>query len=232
MKSALIDFFKKEDKTYIDQLKSYTIIDTIIAVALYVLIMIVYYYMGLINARTGEYYGEIVNISIIVITIILCLKDISRAGISSRNLIKSICISLVIGIIWLVSFSIIPNLKAGYSFLPLNIILDNAVYYFVIIAFTEEISFRGFIQPRLYPVLKKEWLVYLIGGLMFVSLHYPFQMAVRGMSFMEYLPFFLAGAPMQLVLHYVFTWLYRRYGNIFGATILHGCVDMTMGLFG
>ncbi|WP_420314783.1 type II CAAX prenyl endopeptidase Rce1 family protein [Butyrivibrio fibrisolvens] len=37
---------------------------------------------------------------------------------------------------------------------------------------------------------------------------------------------------MQLVLHYVFTWLYRRYGNIFGATILHGCVDMTMGLFG
>lgn len=232
MKSALINFIKKEDKTYIDQLKSYTIIDTIIAVALYVLIMIVYYYMGLINARTGEYYDEIVNISIIVITIILCLKDISRAGISSRNLIKSICISLVIGIIWLVSFSIIPNLKAGYSFLPLNIILDNAVYYFVIIAFTEEISFRGFIQPRLYPVLKKEWLVYLIGGLMFVSLHYPFQMAVRGMSFMEYLPFFLTGAPMQLVLHYVFTWLYRCYGNIFGATILHGCVDMTMGLFG
>lgn len=231
MESKLKHFLCGKDDKYMDQLRSYTVTDTIIAVIFYFLIMVVYYYMGLISASTGVYYGDIVNISIIVIAIILCLKNLSKTGISSRNLLKSICISSIIGIIWLVSFSIVPNLQAGYRFLPLNTIINNAVYYFVIIAFSEEVSFRGFIQPRLYPVLKKEWLVYLVGGIMFVLMHYPFQMTVRGMSFMEYLPFFLAGAPMQLVLHYAFTWMYRRYGNIFGAAIWHGCVDMTMGLF-
>ena len=27
-------------------------------------------------------------------------------------------------------------------------------------------------------------------------------------------------------------WLYRRYGNIFGSTVFHGCIDMSMGIFG
>ena len=48
----------------------------------------------------------------------------------------------------------------------------------------------------------------------------------------EYWPQFIASAPFQLLWHYVCTWLYRRYGNIFGSTVMHGCVDMSMGIFG
>ena len=60
----------------------------------------------------------------------------------------------------------------------------------------------------------------------------PFQMARRGMGIAEYWPTFIANAPMQFVWHLVCTWLYRRYGNIFGCALLHGLVDLSMGIFG
>ncbi len=63
-------------------------------------------------------------------------------------------------------------------------------------------------------------------------MHMPFQMARRGMGLAEYWPTFIANAPMQFVWHLVCTWLYRRYGNIFGCAVLHGLVDLSMGIFG
>ena len=136
------------------------------------------------------------------------------------------------GIIFILSYAIIPGIIAGSTLLPAKEIVYNIFYYFIIIAFEEELSFRGFIQPRLYPLLKKEWITLIIGGILFVFMHYPFQMAARGMSFIEYFPLFIAGAPMQFIWHFVFSWLYRRFGNIFGGTILHGFIDMSMGIFG
>ena len=107
----------------------------------------------------------------------------------------------------------------------------QVVAQFVVIGLSEEISFRGFIQPRLYPLLKREWLVVLVGGALFVGMHYPFQMAARNMTFGEYWPLFIGNAPMQFIWHLAFTWLYRRYGNLYGSAVLHGCVDMCAGIF-
>ena len=44
-------------------------------------------------------------------------------------------------------------------------------------------------------------------------------------------PLFISNAPMQLLWHLAFTWLYRRYGNLYGSAVLHGCVDMCSGIF-
>ena len=68
--------------------------------------------------------------------------------------------------------SIIPGIIAHRELLPVNEIAYYIFYYFFIIGFSEEISFRGFIQPRLFPALKKEWLTILMGGLLFVFKHY------------------------------------------------------------
>ena len=89
----------------------------------------------------------------------------------------------------------------------------------------------GFIQPRLYPLVKREWLAVLFGGLLFVFMHYPYQMAARGMTAAQYWPQFIASAPFQFFWHLIFTTLYRRYGNIFGSTVLHGLVDLSGGIF-
>ena len=219
------------DPEYTAQLKSFRLRDTYTALGYYVLIMVIYWFMGKIMSDTGKYLGVPVNILIMLIAVLICLKDLSRTGLSRRNLRLSLIVAAAIGTAFLLAITVIPGIISHSKLLPLGRIAYNIFYYFVIIALSEEISFRGFIQPRLYPLVKNEWLTILIGGILFVFMHYPFQMAMRGMTFSQYWPQFIANAPMQLIWHLAFTELYRKYGNIFCSSVLHGFVDMSMGIF-
>ena len=219
------------DPVYREQMHSYTLRDTGCAFVYYVCILAVYYSMGRIQVRTGRYLGVPVSIGLMLIPVILCRKCISKTGLSFRNIRPSLIVSFIIGLLFLLSFTIIPGIVGHAQLQPAGQILSNILYYFVIIALSEEISFRGFIQPRLYPLLRREWLTIAAGGLLFVFMHYPYQMAARNMTAAQCWPMFIANAPMQFIWHLMFTFLYRRYGNIFGSTVLHGCVDMSMGIF-
>ena len=44
-------------------------------------------------------------------------------------------------------------------------------------------------------------------------------------------PDFIVHDTFQFFWHLVFTMLYRRYGNIYGSTVLHGLVDLSGGIF-
>ena len=230
MKAELKEKIFKADPSYLELLNSFTLRDSIIALIYYVFILVIYYVMGRIMFNSGKYYGAIVNIILIIIPIII-VRKMSALGLCKRNLKKSLIVSGVIGLLFLLVNTIIPSVVIKAKLLPLDMILTNMVYYFIIIALSEEVSFRGYIQPRLYPLVKREWLMILIGGILFVFMHFPFQMAARGMSFTEYFPQFIANAPFQFLWHLAFTELYRLYGNIFGSTLLHGLIDMSMGLF-
>ena len=50
------------DPKYRELLKSFTVTDSIVALLYYVLILAVYYLMGLALSRTGKYYGYAANI--------------------------------------------------------------------------------------------------------------------------------------------------------------------------
>ena len=205
----------RADPHYLDMLHSFTVHDTLMALGYYLVILIVYYCAGSIMARTGKYYGVLM----------------SSIGLCKRNLKRSLLVSGMIGILFLLISTIIPGISSGAKLLPLKKIASNVIYFFVVIALSEEISFRGFIQPRLYPLVKREWLAVLFGGILFVFMHYPYQMAARGMTAAQYWPQFIASAPFQFFWHLVFTTLYRRYGNIYGSTVLHGLVDLSGGIF-
>lgn len=220
----------RADPTYQDLLKGFTLRDTLIAACYYVLILIAYYVMGLVMAKTGKYYGVLVSIVLMLTPILIC-RRLSPLGLTGRNLKRSLIVSGIIGVLFLLAFTIIPGIMNHKQLLPSGKIAANLLYYFVVIGLSEEISFRGFIQPRLFPLVRREWLMILLGGALFVLMHYPYQMAARGMTVTEYWPMFIENAPMQLLWHLLFTALYRRYGNTFGSTLLHGCVDMSMGIF-
>ena len=220
----------RADPHYLDILQSFTVPDALMALGYYLVILIVYYCAGSIMARTGKYYGVFVNIALMLIPVIICRK-MSSIGLCKRNLKRSLLVSGVTGILFLLISTIIPGISSGAELLPLKKIASNVIYFFVVIALSEEISFRGFIQPRLYPLVKREWLAVLFGGLLFVFMHYPYQMAARGMSAAQYWPQFIASAPFQFFWHLVFTMLYRRYGNIYANAVLHGLVDLSGGIF-
>ena len=220
----------RADPHYLDILHSFTVPDALMALGYYLVILIVYYCTGSIMARTGKYYGVFVNIALMLIPVMICRK-VSSIGLCKRNLKRSLLVSGMIGILFLLISTIIPGISSGAKLLPLKKIASNVIYFFVAIALSEEISFRGYIQPRLYPLVKREWLAVLFGGILFVFMHYPYQMAARGMTAAQYWPQFIASAPFQFFWHLVFTILYRRYGNIYGSTVLHGLVDLSGGIF-
>ena len=228
----LMNIIFKANQEYLDNMKSYTIKDSCIALAFYGFDMLTLYIAGVILSNSGKYYGVPMAFVCIAIVLLIARFSGSKVGINRQGLFSGAVTGLIMGMIFLLSYTIIPGIVAGLTFLPAKEIAYNVFYYFIIIAFEEELSFRGFIQPRLYPLLKKEWITLLVGGILFVLMHYPFQMAARGMNIIEYFPMFIASAPYQLMWHYVFSWFYRRFGNIFGGTILHGFVDMSMGIFG
>ncbi len=221
----------KADEEYLANMQSYTIKHTCIALAFYVLDLLGLYAVGKIQSVSGKYYGDLRTVIFIAIVVLLVRFRLSKAGISWQNALPSIVTGLIMGIIFILCYTIIPGIIAGSTFLPAKKIADNVFYYFVIISFEEELVYRGFIQPRLYPLFKKEWVIWIVGGILFVGSHYPYHMAANEMSIIEYLPLFLAGAPIQFIWHIVFSWFYRRFGNIFGGTILHGFVDMSIGIF-
>ena len=220
----------RADPHYLDMLHSFTVPNALMALGYYLVILIVYYCAGSIMARTGKYYGVFVNIALMLIPVMICRK-MSSIGLCKRNLKRSLLVSGMIGILFLLISTIIPGIFSGAKLLPLQKIASNVIYFFVAIALSEEISFRGYIQPRLYPLVKREWLAVLFGGILFVFMHYPYQMAARGMTAAQYWPQFIASAPFQFFWHLVFTILYRRYGNIYGSTVLHGLVDLSGGIF-
>ena len=219
------------DPSYKELLNSFTIRDTLLALGYYVLIMIVYYILGSVMAKTGKYYGVITSVVLMLIPVLIC-RRVSAIGLTKRNLKPSLIAAGIIGILFLLAVTIVPGILSHARVQPMKMIVSNLFYFFIIIGLSEEISFRGFIQPRLFPLVKLEWLTILLGGILFVLMHYPFQMAARNMTFTEYWPLFIASAPSQFLWHLAFTLLYRRYGNIFGSSLLHGCVDMSLGIFG
>lgn len=222
----------KAEQQYIDDLNSFTKIDAILAIVFYIFEMVALYVLGVIYVNSGRYLGYPFAVVSIVLALVLARVKFTKVGITKTNVLPSVITGVVLGVVFILSYTIIPGILSGARLLPIKVIAQNVFYYFIIIGFEEEIAFRGFIQPRLFPILKKEWLTILIGGILFVFMHYPFQMAAHGMSAVEYFPLFISGAPLQFMWHCIFSLIYRKFGNLYGSTILHGFVDLSMGIFG
>ena len=60
-------------------------------------------------------------------------------------------LSGMIEILFLLISTIIPGISSGAKLLPLKKIASNVIYFFVVIALSEEISFRGFYTAKALP---------------------------------------------------------------------------------
>ena len=135
------------EENYSKRLQEYTVRDSAWAIGYYVLMVVVYYFMGRAYANTGKYYGYYVNICLMIIPLII-VRKFSALGLCRKNLKRSLIVSATIGLLILLIFTIIPGILTGST-----------------------------------------------------------------------------------LLHLAFTALYRWYGNIWGSTVLHGLLDLSMSIF-
>ncbi len=214
-------FFKTES-SYFTLTRTYTWIDGLLAVMTYFLILVIYYIMGVLYVKNHVYLGIPVNLFMIVLCLVLVLirkQGLASLGFTLKNIKKALLTGFLLGIVFTFSMNILPNLLAGGKLIPLNKALYNIFYYFLIIALTEEVVFRGYIQTRMYGLIKNDLLAVTVTGVMFYAMHLPFQMQANGLQFN------IINMLILMSLHFLMNFLYRKYNSLAGATIFHGLLD-------
>lgn len=222
------------DNEYKAGITEYTKKDGILSILYYLFCMLTYYFMGRVYLTNHLYLGIVCNMGLMVVCVMIVLlrkQKIQSLGITFRKSKQSFILGSILGICIIFFNNIIPAVLSGYHFIQITKLLYGIFYYFIIIAFVEEIAFRGFIQTRIYGLIKKDSIAVIIVGVMFSLMHIPFQMALTGSNVLE----FISGNVVWLILlfmwHILFNFLHRKYSNILTNTIFHGFMDLGSNLF-
>jgi len=214
--------FIKTDDSYKDILSRYTRTDGMLAIALYISLLLVYYLMGLLVVHKQIYLGIPVNLLSIAVCIALVLirgQKPDSIGFTLKNIGKSILAGAVSGIVFTFFMNILPNILAGNKLIPAGQALYNIFYYFIVISLSEEVIFRGYIQTRIYGLIKRDIPAVITVGFLFYLMHLPFQITVNGMQIS------LINMGIIVALHCVMNFLYRRYNSLAAPAVFHGILD-------
>ncbi len=210
------------DDAYKNGVLTYTKADGVMAVAVYAFLLLVYYAMGVVYVQMQLYLGVYVNLSLIVLCVILVLarrQSLASIGFTLRNIKKSLLCGVVVGTVLTLVMNVLPNALAGAQVIPIGRALYNIFYYFIVISLSEEVVFRGYIQTRMYGLIKRDIPAVAVTGLMFYAMHFAFQAPVSGMVFS------LGNMAVIVTLHVIMNFVYRKYNSIAGPTVLHGLLD-------
>ncbi len=225
--------FFKIDNTYFEGVSQYNRKDAIIAIIIYLVIMMAYYIMGLIYMKKGLYIGIEVNVGLAILCFLaikLRKQSLSSIGFTKRNFKKSMLLGLILGLIVLIANNL-GNVIGGNEIRSLSILMEKFVYFLLVIALVEEIIFRGYLQTRIYGIIKKRIPSILIISFLFMIMHIPFQMGYANMNFITYIANNWITLCFTFLWHIIFNFLYMKYNSIIAPTIFHGFLDWSNYIF-
>jgi membrane protease YdiL (CAAX protease family) len=227
---------------YKQMVSSYTKKDTLIALGLYVFVIFAYLGLGIIAFENGKNFalGLILVIPVNIFLIMICIRLVklrrqkpNSIGLTRKNLIKSLLLGLIAGGISFSFITIIPALRAGGKWqLEFGILLFLIFYQLVIVGFCEEIIFRGFIQTRLYGLIKSDNLAKILGGVLFATMHIPYNVfSMNGGNLTEFLANNSSMLVALFVWHFVFNFLYRKYNSLAAPVAFHCLMNISKEFF-
>ncbi len=155
---------------------------------------------------------------------------LSSLGITLKNMFPAIYFSLGLGAIFALEAVFINFVKYdGFNFMA-NIgqgaLLSSLGLSFAT-AFSEEISFRGYIFTRVWGVVKNEWLANIIVSVVWTMVHVPITIFVWKLN--------LASAVVYLSLTMLFgigsAFVFAKTRNIFSSIFLHVLWEWPIILF-
>ncbi|GCF93009.1 hypothetical protein NRIC_09000 [Enterococcus florum] len=145
-------------------------------------------------------------------------EPVSAIGLKREQLAQSFCIGAIGGLILLLGVSFYEASHLQKVNPVLGSIGVHSLVLFIIGVVSEEVSFRGYIEPRVSAAFHSEGAGIVITGLMFVLSHYPVKWAVSGFSLWT-----LEGSYVVVLflLHLFCSAVYRKTGCLYGAILLH-----------
>jgi membrane protease YdiL (CAAX protease family) len=157
-------------------------------------------------------------------------QSLSSIGLTRCNAKKSLLSGGVLGSCFIL-INVITAILSGKELTDIGTLFYNVFYFFVIIGFTEEVVFRGYIQTRLYGILQSDTIAVIVGGVLFSLMHIPYKMSMLNMDLLSYLQSNYMILLFLILWHVVFNFLYRKYNSLLAPTIFHGFMDFSNSLF-
>jgi membrane protease YdiL (CAAX protease family) len=228
----LIHLFKTDD-SYRREVIKYGKADGILAIAVFILVMIAYYWMGALQANRNIYLGVPVNLFFIALCIVLALlkkEGLCSLGFKKKHAKASALLGLAVGLMMVIGNGAV-SLASGASFAPIGLIVSRFFYYLVVISLMEEVVFRGYIQSRIFGLVRSNWAATLLGAVLFMLMHIPYQMGAAGMDLISFTQNNWLWLVLVFLWHFVFTYLFRKYNSIYAPTLFHALMDWGNILF-
>ena len=151
--------------------------------------------------------------------VIIKKQGLSSIGFRKKNLWPALRLGLLFSIIPLIlNFGILPGIIYSWEPRSLGMILSLSVGTFIFAA-REDIIFVGYIQTRLYGLIKSDILAISFGAFLFSIMHLVSPLVRSGLAAFNTQNLIWLFACF--ILHFVFNALFRRYFIIFSTIILH-----------
>ena len=230
--NKVIQLFKT-DPSFKEEVARYKPTDGILAFVLFVVLMVLYYLMGVLDSTRGIYLGTPLNLFLIVLCVVLVLlrKDgITSLGFKLRNGGKAVLTGLIIGIV-AIAVNTAVSLSGGGTLRPLTVLITKFFFYMIVIALSEEVVFRGYIQTRLFGLIRSNVGATIVAGVLFTLMHIPYQMGAASLDLVTFCRENWWWFILLFGWHLVFTYLYRRFNSLLAPTIFHGLMDWSNILF-
>jgi membrane protease YdiL (CAAX protease family) len=221
------------DENYKQTVSQYTKYDAICAIGIYLGVMVSYYVMGILYSKYNMYLGVHVNIAIGILCVVLVLarkQKLSSIGFTTNNLKRSVLIGSGLGLC-ITLINVVPNMVVHSQFVSIGRLVYNTFYYFIVIALVEEIIFRGYIQTRIYGFIKNNVLAVLVTGILFMTMHIPYQMGAAQMDLVTFILNNFVWLLLTFGWHVVFNFLYAKNNSIVAPAVFHGFLDWSGYLY-
>ena len=178
---------------------------------------------------------RIVNWTIIFVDILTVLaiilirkQSLASIGLHKENFWRALRLGLLFGLIPIIVLGLLQGVVNGWEFNSLVSGLLAFVTVFIM-AFREDLMFVGFIQTRLYGLVKNDFWAINIGAMIFALAHAPAQL-------MHGIPMgvvnFLGWLIFCFFMHRAFIMLFKKYFSLVLVTTLHTLWNFSgMGLW-
>lgn len=194
-------------------------------IALYTYLLIVWGFYRLLLFQFPEVLDILVIKPVIwlIPTFYLVKKEklhLKSLGITTKNLLPSLYLVLILGTIFAFEGFLINYLKHGNINFAANLGQTAFSLSFLLsfaTAFSEEVTFRGYLFNRVWQSLENEWLSNLITSIGWTFIHFPIAL----------FDWKLAGPELATYLFLVFffsvgsSFVFARTKNIFSSVLLH-----------
>jgi membrane protease YdiL (CAAX protease family) len=201
--------------------------DALTAIIFWIALVLVYAAAGLFGGLYASISSIILPLACIVIVLIK-KQGLSSIGLGKEAFIPSIKAGFIFGISYIVIAGILPGILLQWELETLKNIVLQFLYYIVIIAFSEEVIFRGYIQTRLYGILKQDFFAITICALLFSLMHVPYQLISGNRVFDLWFIIWLA---FTFIMHIIFNVFYVKYNSIYGPILFHALWNMRGEVF-